>query len=181
MKNATAYGNKIKGIFPKLKKHLPETNVPEDIEPLAVFVLGVLRENATLAQALDGLGVLREEFVDFNELRVAPPKDIAEALPANMPEPRAKAERLTVGLNRIYDQENRLDFDHTADMSKRDLRTHLREKLEFRLFTEAYLMLYFFGGHAVPVDDRLVNRLKEDGLASPDAAAADAGGRYLEA
>lgn len=169
MKNATEYGKKVKRMLPSLKKRYSAAPLPDDMLPLEIFVVGVLREGVRLPAALKAMKLIDEEFIDFNEIRVAPPKDIVELLTNDMPDLRTKAEQITMGLNRIYDHENRLDFEHTADMGKRELRAHLREALGLSPFVEAYLLLYLFGHRAVPVDSRLVQRLKADKLVHPGA------------
>lgn len=176
MKNATEYGKKVKGMLPSLKKRYAADGEPAAADPLSLFVLAVLRENAPADVAARNLDVLREEFVDFNELRVAPLKDIVELLEGDPADLRTKAARITDGLNRVFDQNNRLDFGHAADMGKRDLRTHLGETLGFSPYVEAFLLVRLFGHRAIPVDDALVERLKDEDLAGPDAGVDDVRG-----
>ncbi|MFW6146540.1 MAG: hypothetical protein ACOC7R_04320 [Planctomycetota bacterium] len=173
MKNATEYGKRIKGILPSLKKKHAVEPTPPVSDPLSLFVLAMLHENAPADVAAGNLERLSSEFVDFNELRVAPYKDIVELLEGDPTDLRAKAARITDGLNRIFDQNNKLDFEHAADMGKRDLRTHLSETLGFSSYVEAYLLAHLFGHRAVPVDDTLVERLKAEDLAGPDAGVDD--------
>ena len=160
MKESVSYTKKIRQLLSDLKKRLSPVAPPEDLEPLAILTLSVLRANASLADGLAGLERIREEFVDFNEARVAPIKDIADVLGPSMAEARTKAERLTTALNRLYDHGNRLDFDHMAEMGVRERRLHLRESMGMDNFAEAHLMLYFFDAPSIPVDDRLAARLK---------------------
>jgi len=169
MKKATEYGRKVKRTLPTLKKKYKPASPPDDLRSLEVLLVGVLREGASLEAALKALKLMHEEFVDFNEMRVAPPKDIVDLISRELPQARARAEQITLGLNRVFDQRNRLDFGHAADMGKRELQSHLRETLGFSPFVEAYLLLHLFDQRAVPVDDRLVERLKADGLVHPES------------
>ncbi len=173
MKNATEYGKKVKRALSGMKRKHHADPAPVDLAPLEVLVLAVLRQNASLAQAQAAMELLDEEFVDFNEMRVAPAKDISDLMAGDMPDARAKAQQIIDGLNRIFDHENRLDFEHTADMGKRELRTHLQDALGLSSYVEAYLVLYLFDGRALPVDERLVERLKADGLADAKADISD--------
>ncbi len=173
MKNATEYGKKVKRALSGMKRKHHADPAPVDLAPLEVLVLAVLRQNASLAQAQAAMKLLDEEFVDFNEMRVAPAKDISDLMAGDMPDARAKAQQIIDGLNRIFDHENRLDFEHTADMGKRELRTHLQDALGLSSYVEAYLVLYLFDGRALPVDERLVERLKADGLADAKADISD--------
>lgn len=173
MKNATEFGKKVTKAIAAFSKKFTPGKPPEDESPLDILLLGYLRQNVPLAEAVKAKEAMHKEFVDFNEMRVAPAKDIIELLPAGYPQAREKAEGLTRALNLVYDQKNRLDFEYLEDMGKRDLRAHLRETLLLDSFTEAYLMLYSFGGHAIPVDQVLTDALIADDLVHPEAGEAD--------
>ncbi|NLF30391.1 MAG: hypothetical protein GX591_05835 [Planctomycetes bacterium] len=173
MKNATEYGKKVKAFLPTLKKQYPADPHRPVSDPLGLFVLAVLRENAPADAAARNLEVLRNEFVDYNELRVAPVKDVVELLEGDPVALRTKALRITEGLNRIFDQNNKLDLEHTTDMGKRDLRAHLSEALGLTSYVEAYLLTHLFDHRAIPVDDSLVERLKAEDLAGGDAGVDD--------
>ena len=162
MEKVAVTTGKVKRLLSTLGKRLAPSAPPKGMAPLDVLVLAVLRSNATLNQALNGLEIMHQEFVDFNEMRVAPPKDIADLLGRKMSGARAKADRITLVLNNVYDHGNELDFEHMADMGKRQQRTHLREALGLDGFGEAYLMAHVFEAPSIPVDDRLLDKLKDD-------------------
>lgn len=174
MKEAIGSVNKIKSLLTSLRKRLKPPAPPEGLEPLEVLTLSILRRNATLAEALDALRRLHEEFVDFNEMRVAPPKDIVDLLAKNLPDARTKAEQLTQTLNRVYDHGNALDLEHMAEMGKRELREHLRGALLLDEYAEAYMMSHLFDSPVLPVDERLVGKLKGEGYLCEGATVAQA-------
>ncbi len=172
MKNSTTYAKKLRKLLTGLKKGTqPLSDDQAARPPLELLVLSALRENASLEDALKAMKSFSGEFVDFNELRVAPTKDVVELLPGGMIGPRERALAVTRGLHGLFDQGNRLDFEHVEGMGKRELRTHLRESMGLSSFSEAYLMLYLFDTHAVPTDARLAQRLRDEGLV--DAGATD--------
>ena len=164
MKNATVYQSKLKKFLPGLKRRPIAADRSEPLEPMDHLIVGILRRNASRHQALAALRALREEFVDFNEMRVAPAKDIAELLGKNMPLARLKAEVLTQALNRVLDQTSELGLGKLTELGKRELHAYLREKFALDSYTEAYMTLMVFGGHAVPVDERLLEKLKLEDL-----------------
>ena len=171
MKDTIGSVNKIKSLLSALRKQFKAAAPPQGMEPLDVLTLAILRRNCTLGEATEGLRRLHEEFVDFNEMRVAPPKDIVDLLQRNMADVRMKAEQLTQTLNRVYDHGNELDLKHLAEMGKRELKEHLRGSLLLDEFGEAYLMSHLFDAPVVPMDDRLAGKLKEEGYFAPDASA----------
>jgi endonuclease III len=142
--------------------------------PMDHLLLSILRPNASAARAVTGLRALREEFVDFNEMRVAPAKDIQDLLGRDMPGAREKAERLVDVLERLFDRGVEPDLAGLSSMNKRELRSHLREVIGLDSYAEAYLTAHLVGGHAIPVDQRLLERLKERDLVHPAATAEDA-------
>lgn len=173
MKNATEYGKRLKRLLPALKKKYPPGEGDNCVEALEALLLAVLRANSSASAARAALKALREEFVDYNEMRVAPAKDIVELLPTTTIEARAKAERLTQALERIFEHGKALSLDYAKALGKRELKTHLREDLRLDDFAEAYLTMTVFGGSAIPVDSRMVERLKEDEAVGPDATVED--------
>ncbi len=174
MKEAIGSANKIKTLVSTLRKKFKPAGVPKELEPLDLLTLGILHRNSTLGDALEGLRRLHDEFVDFNEMRMAPPKDLADVLPRNLDDGRVKSERLTETLNRVYDQGNALDLEHLQEMGKRELKEHLRSALLLDEYGEAFLMNHLFDAPVLPVDDKIVVKLKAEGLLSQEATLAQA-------
>jgi len=175
MKNSARYAKKVKRLLGKLESVEPAENA----DPLRVMVGAVLEEDATTKQAAEGLSKIEDEFVDFNELRVSPHKDIVESLGRDYPGARAKAEALTRALNAIFDRTNTLSLDYLADKPKREIRKALREQVGLSPYAESVLTLSVFDGHAVPVDNLLLEALKLDKCIDPDSDLADLQG-FLE-
>jgi endonuclease III len=172
MKESVGSANKLKSLLTALRKKYKAAEPPAGLDPLEVLTLGILRRNATLAEGLEGLRRLHEEFVDFNEMRVAPPKDIVDVLQKSMPDSRLKAEQLTTTLNRMFDHGIALDLKSLAGLGKRELKEQLRSNLQLDEYGEAYLMNYVFESPVLPVDDRLATKLKEEGYIAADATSA---------
>ncbi|NQU75611.1 MAG: hypothetical protein HQ546_04750, partial [Planctomycetes bacterium] len=173
MKNASVYTTKLKKLLSGLVKRFSPTPSPESLEPMSVMMLGILRNNAGLTEAMSCLELIDQEFVDFNELRVAPPKDIVDMLEGVIANPRDKAQRLTLVLHQLYDHHNTLDLQHMAEMGQRERHSHLRDDLGLDGFAVAYMMLYLFDSPSIPVDERMVAKLKCDELIAPDASIDD--------
>jgi hypothetical protein len=124
------------------------------------------------------MAAIAEEFVDYNELRVAPPKEIADAFGKDHPHARRKAVEITSVLNAIFGRRNTLSLEHVTKMTKRELRRHLAE-LGLSPYAAACLVLKVYAGHAIPVDRTLVECLEIDKCVEPGSEIEDVQG-FLE-
>ncbi len=175
MKNATDYEKKVK----KLLGKLPKAKEPEPFENnIALLVHAVLEADASAAQARKALKAIEEEYVDFNELRVSPVKEITEAIGRDYPFARDRAETILKVLANLYEHNFAMNLDYLSEMSKRELRRHLTE-LGLDTYAEAVLSLQIFGAHAIPVDQSLVDCLKIEELIYEESDRQDVQG-FLE-
>lgn len=160
MKDARTYERKVKKLLGGMKKKAFKASAP----PMGDDLIRRLIESIFLADATDrdvekAMAEIQKEFVDYNELRVAPEKDVIECLDKNHPRIRGKVQVLTSVLNGIYSRVNCLAAEYMHEMSKRDVRRHLRE-LGMPPFGEALVGITCFGMHAIPVDDSLFEVLQ---------------------
>ncbi len=176
MKNARSYEKAVKKLLSDIKKSASKGQDRHDT--LETLIRAVLEEDATVKAAERAERALREEYVDFNELRVAQSKEIVECIGKDYPDARRKAEQLRSALNGIYYHCDRLWTGYMEEMTKRDLRQHLLE-VGLGQYAAACVTLLCFGGHAVAVDERLLAHLKGDGYIHPEADAEEAQ-KFLE-
>lgn len=177
MKNATKYEKQIKKLLRGMKK-VPADEPLKDEEALAVLVESVLQADTTKDVARAALEAIQQEFVDFNELRASQSKDITDCIGKGYPDGRTKAEMITTALGNIYERTSAVSIDYMSPMTKRDLRRHLSE-LGLSPYVASCVVLQVFGGHAVPVDDTLVEVLKMDDFVHPQSDLHDVQG-FLE-
>ncbi|MHC4984752.1 MAG: hypothetical protein ACYTFO_01215 [Planctomycetota bacterium] len=175
MKDAKKYEKKIKKLLTGLKT-VRVRKAADD--PIRLLVLSVIEADAPRQQAAKAMAILDKEFVDFNELRVAQPRELVEILGKNYPRARARALELTEALNGIYRRASDVSLDYAADLSKRDLRRHLHE-LGLTHYAAARLVLFAFDGHAIPVDRDLLETLLMDEYVPDGASIEDVQG-FLE-
>ncbi|MCD6303370.1 MAG: hypothetical protein J7M21_00225 [Planctomycetes bacterium] len=176
MKNATKYQAKIKKLLAGIEESAPD--VPAVTEPIRAIVEYILAADATDGQVEKALASIDKEFVDVNELRVSPTKEIVEALGRDFPDARRKADEIVKVLNAIFNRYNKLSLEKLQDMTKRDLRRCLTE-FGMDGYAAACTVLYVFGGHAVPVDQSLVDCLEMDGYIEPGSTVENVQG-FLE-
>jgi endonuclease III len=175
MKNAKEYEKKVK----KLLGKLPKAKGAETFEnPIERLVFAILEADASSGQARKAMKALEEEYVDLNELRVSPTKEITEAIGRDYPFARDRADTILHVLGSVYERNFAMNLDALADLPKRQLRRYLTE-LGLDPYAEGVLASQAFGAHAIPVDQSLVDCLKIEELIHPDSDVADVQG-FLE-
>jgi len=160
-----------------LKEHKPEPKQPQD--PLRALVRAAMSFDMPDAKADEAMRHIEREFVDLNELRVATDLEIQELLGTRYPAIERRVEMITRSLNNIFEREHTLNLDRLKAVSKRDARQFLRELPDIHPFVEAYVMLYGFDGHAFPLDEEILDYLREQGIVE-DGATLDDAQRFIE-
>ncbi|MBT3279629.1 MAG: hypothetical protein HN909_01220 [Phycisphaerales bacterium] len=168
MKNAKAFEAKFKKAIKKKKTALEPVTEPRGW--VSFLIHSILLSESTENQAVRARNALDREFVDFNELRVAPFNDIVNCLGVNYPLVRQKAAELTTSLAGVFSKAFAMNMDYAADMKKRELRVHLRDDLKLKPFAEAMVANLCFGVHAIPVSDGLTRAMQLKGLVDPEAS-----------
>src|SRR3954453_20459197 len=178
MKNATKHAETLKSVLKKLlKEHKPEEKQAQ--EPLKALVRGAMSYDMPDARAEDAMRAIEKEFVDLNELRVATDLEIQELLGVRYPDIERRVAMITGSLNNIFEREHTLSLDRLKTISKRDARQFLRELPEIHPFVEAYVMLYSFDGHAVPLDEEMVAVLRDEEIVE-ESTSLDECQRFVE-
>jgi endonuclease III len=178
MKNAAKHADALRTLFRRLlREHPPDPMVKRDA--LQAVVRGAMSYDVSDAKADEAVRLIEREFVDLNELRVATDLEIAELLGTRYPDIKRRVEMITRALNMIFEKEHTLNMERMGTLSRRDVREFLRELPDIHPFVDAYVMLFAFEGHCVPVDQEILNYLVEEGVCGPkmDIEAAQ---RFLE-
>lgn len=177
MKNATSYEKKIKKLLSGMTKQAAG-EPPEGVKAFTFLLQAILESDASRKEAQKVVQGFDREFVDYNELRVAPTKDIVDVIGRDFPGAREKAETIIKSLNAIFDRNSSLTMAYMDKMPKRDLRKHLTE-MGMTPYTAALVTMTLFAGHAIPVDRSLVIALEANGYIHPDTELEDVQG-FLE-
>src|SRR5881392_2680039 len=173
MKNATKYADKLRGLLRSLlRDHKPEPL--EKMDPLKALVRAAMLYDMSDAKADEAMRHIEREFVDLNELRVATDLEIQELLGARYPGIERRVAMITQALNNIFEREHTLSLDRLKTISRRDARQFLRELPEIHPFVEAYVMLFAFDGHSVPIDNEMLGFLTEEEVLEEGASIEDA-------
>jgi hypothetical protein len=173
MKSATKHAEGLRSHFKKLLK---EYKPPEKAkaESLKALVRAAMLYDMPDNKADDAMKAIEKEFVDLNELRVATELEIQELLGVRYPDIERRVTMFTLALNRIFEKEHTLNLDRLATISRRDARQFLRDLPEIHPFVEAYVMLYCFDGHAIPLDETMLAYLKDEQLIEPETTLEEA-------
>ena len=161
MKNATKHAEELKSLCRKLiKEHKPGERAQQ--EALWALVRGAMSYDVADERVEQAIKVIEKEFVDLNELRVATELEVQDLLGMRYPQIEERVKRITAALNAIFEKEHTLSLNRLKDVSRRDARQFLRDLPEMHPFVEAYVMLYSFDGHAVPIDDGMLAYLTDE-------------------
>jgi endonuclease III len=173
MKSATKHAEELRSLMKRLlKEHKP---IPrERQEPLKALVRAAMSYDMPDSRAEEAMKAIDKEFVDLNELRVATDLEIQELLGNRYPAIEKRVAMITLSLNAIFEKEHTLSLERLVNISKRDARQFLRDLPEMNPFVEAFVMLFSFDGHSVPVDNQTMEFLKEEEILEADVTIEDA-------
>jgi len=178
MKSATKHAEELRSLTKRLLKE--HKSVPrERQEPLKALVRAAMSYDMPDSRAEEAMKAIDKEFVDLNELRVATDLEIQELLGNRYPAIEKRVAMITLSLNAIFEKEHTLSLERLVNISKRDARQFLRDLPEVHPFVEAYVMLFSFDGHAVPMDGQILEFLKSEEVVE-DATSIEEAQKFIE-
>lgn len=172
MKHAGKHADNLKSLLKKLRRE--EVPAPQPQEPLRALVRAAMSYDMPEPRVDEVMRTIDEEFVDLNELRVATELEVQELLGAKYPGIEHRVTLITQSLNAIFEREHTLSLGRLGSVSKREARQFLRDLPGMVPFVEAYVLLLSFDGHAVPVDETMLDYLRDQEAVEEDASVADA-------
>lgn len=169
MKNSPVYAKKLPAFIKRLKaKHAAPA--PEACDAITHLVVGMLEWNASRKTAQAGLTKLLSVLVDLNDLRVSHLKEVVDILGERYPLVTERVARLHDVLQAVFDREHAVTLEALAKRSKKDLRDYLGSLPGITPYAAARTILLAFEGHAVPLDDRQLDLLKQEQIIDPEAS-----------
>lgn len=159
-------------VLEELRKIFPGT---EDVPRLPIVesvLLAILRENHDLKDAHRVLARFRSDYVDLNELRVSSLKEI-QALIGPVANAEERARKVRRFLKQIFQHNYKFDIDGIAKKTFKEAKDDLKHyDILNHDFQMAQVQVQTLGGHAFPVDDRILTMARRLGLVDADADAA---------
>jgi endonuclease III len=166
MRGATECAKRLKPFFSSLRSKVGKVSQPAASDPITQLILGVLSRDAPEARASEGLERLRSVVVDYNELRVIPPIELADLL-GDFPEPRLKCEDISRALNAIFAAEHTVSLDRLAGLPRKDVLAVLEGIDGLEAYTRARIRLLGLRQHAIPLDEAMWALVRREKLVDP--------------
>lgn len=123
-------------------------------DPITQLILGVLSRNAPESKARQLLDQLREQVVDYNELRVIPAHELIEML-GDISDVHTKAEDILRALNYIFAREFEVSLDRLREVNKKEAIAYIDEIEGLEAYTRARIRLLGLELHAIPMDEAM--------------------------
>jgi endonuclease III len=169
----SAQPQNIKTLLTKLgRKYKPDD--PPASDPVTQLVIGMLQWEATRKQAEQAFSRLMNELVDINEIRVSHDSELVAILGTNYPKVDERIARLREALDAIFVREHGVAMSSIADKGKKEQRAYLDALPGVPPYVAAQVTLLSFGGHALPMDQKLVALLAEEAILDADTPPAQA-------
>lgn len=159
--------NDIHTLLKKRYKLKPE-RAAQRLTVLESVVYGICHEETTAEQANQALSRFKDEFFDWNEVRVSSLEEIQGAL-VGLPTPDERAPRLRRFLRQLF--EKTYGFNLEA-LTKKPLKESIKSLQEYEAlgsdYVAATVIQQSLGGHAMPVDNSVRRTLERLGVADPE-------------
>lgn len=185
MKGGTEYARKLRKHYETLRKRFGKAapqegnGSPGERDGVVVMIRALLEENASPEDARRAFEALLSQTVDLNDLRVSLPREILEMMGTSLPEAEDKAQRIHRALNAVFRRYASLSLDPLRKKTIRDARRSLEILEGMTPFAVACVVQEFLGGHAIPLDQVLLEALRGAGLIDPQAELSEVQG-FLE-
>lgn len=173
MKNGTIFAARLRKAYAKLRQSVPKPEIPEPDDPLqrlGIAILGVESSDEDAERAIDRAFTT---IVDWNEMRVSNAHELNKASGNAIPHGVERCQQLIDALQAVYDRENLLSLDRLKTMGRRDARHYLEQLNGLDEYGVASVVLWSLGGHAIPVNDRLLQALRDADLVNTSADRAE--------
>lgn len=173
MKNATKHADTLKSLLKKLPKELRAAERPKLDAPEAIVRAGFMYD-ATDAEAEVALELLRAEFTDWNEFRVATELELQSMIGEEYPKVEERISLTREVLQAIFDRENSYKLDRLRELKKAEQRQYIADLNSSSAFIEAYLALASFDLAVVPIDEASLKFLIDEEVVEPETTAHEA-------
>jgi len=148
-------------------------------DPTHQLVYSFLLWEASTAKADLAWKRVQSAVVDMNELRICLFDEIVAILGERYPRVEERAMRLRAALNDIYKREHAVTLEPLKKLNKREARQMVESLDGVPQYVAARVMLIGLGGHAAPIDERLLAALISVG-ALPEDTTLEKGASILE-
>jgi endonuclease III len=169
MKDSKEYAKKIRELYRSLKAKHPKVKKVTYDEPADAVVYAIVGENMNGPATESAIKRFADYFIDLNDLRVSQVEEISEVLGEDTPATKDIASNLIKALKAVFDQYNSVSLESLKKIGKRPARQVLEKMDGISRFVVNYCMLAALQSHAIPLTKRMIEYLRNNQLADPDA------------
>lgn len=164
MKDSKKYSENLKKFWKK-EKPKPATLLGLEYEnAIEALVYAVLRENLKATNAKKVYKKLNKHFVDWNDLRVSRHEEIIDVAGVDEKVGMKIASSMTEVLYSVFNTKDMLGLEDIAEEGKRKAQEQLENLQGITGFMVDYIMLYYFEGHCIAVNEKMYEYLKDNNL-----------------
>ena len=160
MKNSSQYAKKVGTLLRKLAPGKPKKE-PDSNDPIGMIVYSFFLWESTTTKASASWVKLVDSLVDFNELRVSMPAELAELAGDSSDLAYERSSRMRSSLRDIYNREHDVNLEAVSAMKKAEIRTYIESLDGMVPFVSARVLEQCFNVHSIPVDGQLRQLLVE--------------------
>ncbi len=168
MKDSKKYSDNLEKFWRKFK---PKGKIekPQFSDPVEAMVYANVLNSLGTGKADRYIKRLRDNFVDWNDLRVSRNEEIMEALGGESGETKDLAVTLRNCLQAVFEKNDCLELDYILELGKRKANEELKDLKVLPAFVESYIMLVCLDGHSIPTNEKTADFMKENDLADSKA------------
>ncbi len=153
--------------------------MPQYGDPVEAVVYALVSESMPEEAAGRLYRRMMKHFVDFNDLRVSRREEILDVFRDSSAEFEKSAASITRTLNAIFETTNRISLEGLTQEGKRQAHKELSEMEGITPFAVSYCFLTAMGGHAIPLNAKMLDYLRAGDLVHPNATDMEIAG-FLE-
>ena len=166
MKNSSAYGKKFTAQLKKLKRR---ASIVEMTDPVDVLAYSQLLWESTTSEANSSWETLQSAMIDWHEVRVSTPEEIAEMCGDKSAMAHERAARLKSMMHRLYLRHHEVTMAPELELGKRDVRAAINSLDGVTPYVSARWLLLCADVGEVPVDSQLAWLLVDSGCVDEGA------------
>ena len=163
MRGATQCARRLRLLLRTLRTKLGKVSRPAVGDPITQLILGIFSRDVPESKAREALDRLRAAVVDYNELRVVPPIEMAEMV-GSLPNARIKCEDLSRALNKIFAREHEVSLERLRGLSRKEVIQYLDGIDGLDAYSRARIRLLGLQQHAVPLDAAMWAYARRQGI-----------------
>jgi endonuclease-3 len=124
---------------------------PEALPVLEQFLYAILREGVTRELADQAYRNLRDNFFDWNEIRVSSPRELAESIDC-LPDAEGRGQRVIDFLQEVFETTFSFDLESLQKKGVKQAAKQLSRYQAANDYVVSSVVQHSLGGHAIPLD-----------------------------